>query len=58
METPDNEAGRVTERIMAKIEMHIKKDDASPAAHYNRVYEAVYYELRRVHIEPTNPSVS
>lgn len=58
METPNNEAGRLTERIMAKLDAHIKRDEANPAAHYNRAYEAIYYELSRVHIEPTNKQIS
>ena len=43
METPNNEAGRLTEQIMAAINEHIKRDPSPQENHhYNRTYEKVY----------------
>jgi hypothetical protein len=45
METPNNAAGRITERIMGRIREHVKVSAFSH--HYNRVYEAVLDELEK-----------
>jgi hypothetical protein len=43
METPRNEAGRLTERIMAAMCEHLKVEPPPQENHhYNRLYEAVY----------------
>lgn len=47
MNTPDNDAGKMTEAFMQKISQHIKcGDKPNEAYHYNRVYEAVYEQIR------------
>ena len=48
METPKNLAGRLTERIMALIDEHLKRE-APPQEnhHYNRTYGKVYDTLSR-----------
>uniref|UniRef100_A0A6M3L790 Uncharacterized protein n=1 Tax=viral metagenome TaxID=1070528 RepID=A0A6M3L790_9ZZZZ len=46
METPQNDAGRLTERIMLGIHEHIKRDPPPHESHhYNRAYEHVYATL-------------
>ena len=50
METPNDLAGKLTERIMAQIREHLQPDELYQPHHYNRTYEAVYrvlsHELR------------
>lgn len=47
MEIPDNEAGRLTERIMIAIHEHIKRDPKPlESYHYNQAYDKVYKILR------------
>lgn len=43
MEFPNTAATRLTERIMAAISEHIKRDpEPHGSHHYNRAYEAVH----------------
>jgi hypothetical protein len=43
METPKNDAGRITERIMTAIYDHIKRaEPPQENHHYNRTYEKIY----------------
>lgn len=47
METPKNEAGRLTERIMSEIREHLKEEPPPQENHhYNRVYERIYWVLK------------
>jgi hypothetical protein len=49
METPNTQAGRLTEQIMIAIYDHIKRDPPPQEAfHYNRAYEAVLEILNDV----------
>lgn len=49
METPQNPEGQLTERIMAAIDAHIRRDPPPQESHhYNRAYEAVYAILRTI----------
>ena len=43
METPKNPAGRLTERLMAAITPHIRRDPPpQDNHHYNRAYEEIF----------------
>ena len=50
METPDDFAGRTTERIMLKVRDDWQKrhNSSLPAADYNKIYEAILAEMYRV----------
>lgn len=44
-------ATRLTERLMARISEHLKKDPPpQDSHHYNRVYEAIHEELSKLPI--------
>lgn len=53
MEGPGGDLGATVERIMAKVRVHLKDDDSGSAVHYNRTYEAIWFELERFGIRLT-----
>lgn len=53
MEGATGDLGHTVEAIMAKIRPHLKEDDKGSPVHYNRAYEAVWFELERFKIRLT-----
>lgn len=55
METPNNLAGRYTERIMFVIKEYLKKEEPPQENHhYNRTYEHIYRILQELnYLAPT-----
>ncbi len=49
METPNNIAGKTTEKIMSRIFPHIKREEAPQENHhYNRTYEIILKVLEEI----------
>lgn len=59
MQTPNNQAGRLTENIMAALRRvgTLKPDEPNHPTHYNATYSAVYEALAR-ELEPPASKVS
>ena len=53
MEGATGELGYTVEAIMAKIRPHLKDDDTGSPVHYNRTYEAVWFEVERFQVRLT-----
>lgn len=56
MEFPNTPATKLTERIMAAISEHIKRDPPPQESHhYNRTYEKIYAILSEQDPKAVNP---